>query len=130
MPSLKKIEAYAQRKGLKFPKIDYAQVETKAMSVFMDESDTSVPVVMYFPRISEEGLWEKHKSNEAFTDYSGIEEFDFDACTNSSDGFCGTLNFQYSPAQSSHLIDQMEFNIVVHKDKIIETINKVIDRLE
>lgn len=130
LPSMKKIEAYAQRKELLFPSIDYTELETKAMSVFMDESDSSIPVVMYFPRISEEGLWKQHESNEAFNDYSGIEEFNFDACTNSSDGFCGTLNFQYSLAQSSQLIDQMEFNIMVHKDKIIETINKVIDRLE
>lgn len=126
--SMKKIEAYAQRKGLKFPKIDYTALETKAMSVFMDQSDPSVPVVIYFPRISEKGLWEKHKSNEAVSAYRSIEGFDFDVCTNDSAGFCGTLSFQYSPKQSSQLIDQMEFNIMIHKDKIIETINKVIDR--
>lgn len=126
--SMKKIEAYAQRKGLKFPKIDYTALETKAMSVFMDQSDPSVPVVIYFPRISEKGLWEKHKSNEAVSAYRSIEGFDFDVCTNDSAGFCGTLSFKYSPKESSQLIDQMEFNIMIHKDKIIETINKVIDR--
>lgn len=128
VPSMKKVEAYAHRKGLKFPKIDYTNLETKAMSIFMDPSDSSVPVIIYFPRISEAGLWDKHKSDSIFGNYRSIEGFDFTACTNDSDGFCGTLRFQYSPEKSAQLIDQMGFNIIVHKDQIIKVINEYIDR--
>jgi len=128
LPSMKKIEAYAQRKGLKFPKIDYTNLEKKAMSIFMDPSDTSVPVVIYFPRISETNLWQTQKSNKDFNKYNNLEKFDFTGCTNDSDGFCGTLNFEYSIDKSAQLIDQMEFNILVHKDKIIEAIKGWIDR--
>ncbi len=128
LPSMKKIEAYAKRKGLKFPKIDYTNLEKKAMSVFMDPSDPSVPVVIYFPRISEADLWKTQRSNKDFDRYRNLEKFDFTECTNDSDGFCGTLNFKYSTDESAQLINQMEFNILVHKDKIIQTINEYIDR--
>jgi hypothetical protein len=125
---MKKVEEYARKKGLKFPKIDYKNLNTKAMSLFMDKTDSSIPVVIYFPRISEEGLWEKNKSNSAFGKYKSIEGFNFTECTNESDGMCGTLHFKYPPQGSAQLIDQMEFNIMIHKDEIINTINYVIDK--
>jgi hypothetical protein len=126
LTAMQKIEAYARRKGLKFPKIDYTHLETKAISVFM-EDDPSIPVVIYFPRISESGLWQKHKDNAVYKKYSKLEQFDFTACVEESNGFCKTARFQYSPEESSQLIDQMEFNILVHREKIVEVINKFID---
>lgn len=125
--SMKKVEEYARRKGLKFPKIDYTNLETKAISIFMDPSDNTVPVVIYFPRISETGLWEKHKSNPDVSAYSAIADFDFTICTNSFNQACGTSNFQYLPDNSGKIINQMYFNVIVHKDEIIKTINWVID---
>lgn len=124
--SLKKTEEYARRKGLKFPTIDYSQVEQKSMSIFRDPTDPSVPVVIYLPRVSEKGLWDKYKSNPQFSHYSSIADFDFTAETNG--GFADTPQFQYSRRQSEKLIDQMEFNMLVNRDKIIEVINSVIDR--
>ncbi|HLC07374.1 MAG TPA: hypothetical protein VJJ26_04250 [Candidatus Babeliales bacterium] len=126
--SLKKTEEYARRKGLKFPKIDYTDVEKKALSVFKDPSDPSVPVVIYLPRISDAALWSANKSNPAFKSYSSIEGFNFDECTNKSGGDCGTLRFMYPKNDSQLLIDQMEFNMMVHKDQIMEMINWVIDQ--
>lgn len=126
--SMKKTEDYAKRKGLKFPKIDYTNLETKAMSIFRDPSDPEVPVVIYFPRISETGLWDKHKSKSEFNKYRSIEGFDFTKCTNESGGLCDTPRFQYSSKNSEKLIDQMEFNMMVHKDEIIKAINLVIDQ--
>ncbi len=125
---MRKTEEYARKKGLKFPKVDYTNLEKKAMSIFMDPADPSVPVVIYFPRVSEKGLWDQHKSNPAFKKYSSIENFDFTKCTNESGGVCGTPRFKYSSENSEKLIDQMEFNIVVHKDEVIKTINYVIDQ--
>ncbi len=126
--SMKKTEEYASRKGLKFPKIDYANLETKAVSIFRDPSDPSVPVVIYMPRVSEAGLWQKHKSNSAFSSYTSLDGFDFTKCTNDFNGVCGTPKFQYSGNNSQKLIDQMEFNMMVHKDEIMEAINWVIDQ--
>lgn len=124
--SMKKTEEYARRKGLKFPKIDYTNLETKALSIFRDPSDPSVPVVIYFPRISEIGLWEKYKSHPTLSKYSSIEGFDFGECV--VNGNCTTTNFQYPSEISEKLINQMEFNIMVHKDQIIEMINWAIDQ--
>jgi len=124
--SLKKIEEYARKKGLKFPSIDYATVDKKVLSIFKDTSDSSVPVVLYFPCVSDPALWSAHKSNPLFKAYNSIEGFDFNACTNG--GFCDTHHFQYTLQQSEKLIDQMEFNIMVNKDIIIETINWAIDQ--
>jgi phospholipase A2 len=125
---MRKTEEYARRKGLKFPKIDYTNLEKRAMSIFMDPTDPSVPVVIYFPRVSEQGLWERYKSNPAFKKYSNIADFDFTRCTNESGGFCGTARFKYPSENSEKLINQMEFNIMVHKDEVIKTINYVIDQ--
>lgn len=125
---MKKTEEYARRKGLKFPKIDYKDLETKALSVFMDSEDPSVPVVIYCPRISEEGLWAKNKSDTAWSKYNSLDGFNFTECTNDFTGICGTTYFKYSSQNSLKLMDQMEFNIMIHKDQIINTINHVIDQ--
>lgn len=124
--SLKKTEEYARRRGLKFPQIDYTNVESKSMSIFKDPADPSCPVVVYLPRVSEAGLWNKYKSNPSFNHYSSIDGFDFTSATNG--GFADTPKFQYLRKNSEKLIDQMEFNIMVNKDEIIETIKWVIDR--
>jgi len=124
--TLKKTEAYARKRGLKFPTIDYTDIDKKALSIFRDENDPSVPVILYFPRISDVALWEANKSKREFFAYRSIEGFDFDRCQ--AGGYCDTPNFQYTLQQSEKLIDQMEFNIVANKDKIIEMINWVIDQ--
>ena len=125
MYSMKKTEEYARRKGLKFPKIDYDVLDKKTMSIFRDPADSSVPVVIYFPRISDATLWAANKSNAAFSNYS-IEGFNFETCTNDT-SVCATSSFQYAAQNSQQLMDQMEFNMMVHKDQIMEAINWVID---
>jgi cytosolic phospholipase A2 len=124
--SLKKTESYARKKGLKFPPIDYTDVDKKVFSVFRDPADPSAPVVLYFPRLSNAVLWQEHKEKAELSVYKSIEGFDFNRCQDGD--FCDTPNFKYSAQQSEKLIDQMEFNIMVHKDKIIEVINSVIDQ--
>lgn len=126
--ALIKTEAYARRKGLKFPRIDYAGIDKKTISIFRDETDLSVPVVIYMPRISDAQLWQQNKSNPAFSGYSSIEGFDFEKCTNGFMEPCGTSSFQYTKENSQKLIDQMEFNVMVNKDKIIDAIKWVIDK--
>src|SRR5579862_1036295 len=125
---LKKVEQYARRHNLKFPKIDYTDLDKKTFAVFKDEKDAAVPVVIYMPRISDPQLWQHNKSKSEMNTYSNIEGFNLEACTNQSGQVCDTMNFQYSEQQARQVMNQTEFNMVANKDKIIEVLNWVIDR--
>lgn len=125
---LKKTEAYARKHNLKFPVIDYTDLDKKTFSVFKDENDPSVPVVIYMPRISDAQLWQENKSKSEFSQYSDIEGFDLETCTNEMGQACNTLNFEYTEQQAQQVMNQTEFNMVVNKDKIVEVLNWVIDR--
>lgn len=122
--ALKKAEQYAQSRGLKFPVIDYADIQYKTISVFKDNTDSSLPVVIYMPRFCDQLLWQKNKSNPLLSKYQSIENFDVENCVKK--GFCRTLNFEYTREQSQQLIDLMEFNVMVNKDIILETIYSIV----
>lgn len=47
--TLRKAEQYAGSNNLKFPKIDYTSIGSTKASLFYDEQDPEVPVVIYFP---------------------------------------------------------------------------------
>ena len=67
---------------LKFPVIDYTDMDKKTISLFKDETDLSVPVVIYMPRISDAQLWQENKMKSELSQYSTIEGFNMEACTN------------------------------------------------
>jgi len=46
---LRKVERYAQRRGYKFPEIDYDGILENKVSIFYDSEDPEVPVIVYFP---------------------------------------------------------------------------------
>jgi hypothetical protein len=127
---LKKTEKYARDHGLKFPVIDYTDLDKKTCAVFKDETDFSVPVVIYMPRTSDEQLWQENKLTPEFNAYENIEGFDMEVCTSQFGQACNTLNFEYTEEQAQQVMNQMEFNMVVNKDNIIEVLNWVIDREE
>jgi len=124
--ALSKCERYAHKHSLKFPKVNYDGIRDRMISIFKDESDPSVPVVIYMPRLSDKNVWQEKRKNSEFTRYYRISGFDIDQCTR--EGFCHTLNFEYNMHQSYQLMDQMEFNVVVNKDKILDEIRWVIDK--
>jgi cytosolic phospholipase A2 len=124
--ALKQSEEYARSKGLKFPVIDYTDIEKRTISIFKDEQDSTVPVVIYMPRISDKNLWEEKKQDQRFRKYRRIKEFNFDECTVS--GFCKTLNFNYRSYESQQIMDQMEFNVVANQDTIIDAIRWVVEQ--
>lgn len=123
--ALQKAEGYARRKGLKFPVIDYDGIAKRTISIFKDENDTSVPVVIYMPRISDSQLWQEKQSESRYKKYKNIEAFNFEQCAKS--GPCRTLNFQYTPDQSRQVMDQMEFNVVANEQQIVDAIKWVIE---
>jgi phospholipase A2 len=122
--ALRKVEEYARKNGLKFPVIDYTDIEKRTISIFRDEQDSSVPVVMYMPRVSDEQLWKNKKHETRLRKYRSIEEFDFERCIKS--GSCKTINFQYTLRESRQVMDQMEFNVVANQDEIIEAVRWVV----
>lgn len=122
---LKKVAKYAKEHNLPFPAIESDLLGTETCTVFKDENNPDAPVVIYLARISDKNLWEKHKSDPEFAGYN-LSGFDLDYETNN--GYCETINFQYTPEHSELVMNQTQFNMLVNKDKIIETIKWCIDR--
>ncbi len=124
--SLQKAEQYARAKNLKFPTIDYANIAHKTISVFRDETDPHVPVVIYMPRVSDPQLWAVKKQQTRYKKYHRIAGFDFEQCVRV--GACNTTNFRYTMHQSRQVMDQMEFNVVANEDILLEVIDWVMQQ--
>lgn len=125
---LKKVEEYARKRGLKLPAIDYTNLEKKACSIFKDEEDLSVPVIIYMPRVSDKNLWKESALKEELTQYQAIAEFDMEKCVSEEGGACTTFSFEYTEEQARLIMSQMEFNMIMNRDKIADALNWVIDR--
>ena len=123
---LKKTELYARSRRLKFPQIDYTNIDKRSMSIFKDPNDLTVPVVIYMPRINDAALWNQYRTNPNFSLYSPIAGFDMEYCV--SKGFCGTMNFKYAQDQANKLMLVTEFNMVANKENIKNALNWLIDR--
>lgn len=82
---LYKCELYARKHNLKFPHIDRTMVTKKAVSIFKDEHDPTVPLVIYLPYIKDVGLWDAYKARVGKYDYyvQQLETFDPAFCTGS-----------------------------------------------
>jgi len=119
------VEAYARRQGHKFPVIDYTGIEKRIISVFKDEKDPSVPVVIYMPRINDPSLLSKYRHTSGFKIPRGYcANFDVDKSVQEESG---TLNFVYSAVQSYQLTAVTQFNMCASKQTIVDAINWVID---
>lgn len=105
VPELRGVCKYAERKGIKLPKIHFDQVDQNVVSVFKDHEDPSVPVIVYFPRIKN-------------IHYSPT--FDPDECIES--GYCNTFNFEYSPEEARLLSGFAEFSIKQHQEPVKQAI--------
>lgn len=124
---LKKVEQYARSKNFKFPKIDYTDIDKRAISIFKDEADFTVPVVIYMPRIKDENAWQEYKQSALNDDeyIKMLDDFSPKVCVKA--GFCNTFNFRYSSEQANKVMLLTEFNMKYSMPKIIDAINWVID---
>lgn len=104
--TMKNAEKYVAKKGLKFPKINYKKLDKNIISVFKDENDPTVPVVVYFPLI-------KNKK------YSRT----FDPKTAQ---YCNTLNFEYSEREFNELSGICKYALTSNKEFIKEVIKEII----
>ncbi len=112
---LRKTEHYARAHNLPFPVIDYSLVAKQAVTIFKNETDTNVPVVIYIPRIVDHAMLENHKIDEQFL-YTVLHDFDVEKCI--ADEACNTFNFQYSPREARQLTALGEFNMLMAGDAI------------
>jgi phospholipase A2 len=124
--ALRKCEAYARKRNLPFPRVNYKGITKRTITIFKDDTNSAVPVVIYMPSLSDHDLWEKNKLNPQCSAYGSIDNFDIDQCV--KNGFCKTTNFQYTRHQSQQVMDQMEFNVVANKEKIIDAIGWVVEK--
>jgi phospholipase A2 len=104
-PALKGAEAYAREKGLKFPRINYDGLATRSISIFKDETDPSVPVVIYIPWIK--SIVYQHSKNKKF---------------------CNTTNFAYKPGQFEALRKAMEDSVTSNKALIVNEIKSWVEK--
>jgi|GEM_PF-533049 len=125
--ALKECETYARRHNLKFPIVDYSQLGKNIVSVFQDNEDTSVPVVIYMPLIKDDQLWKQYRENPLYATFVPYLD-SFDPVTCEQKQFCKTPNFKYAVDQSLQLIYQTEFNFKASFDTIKKVIDTWIDR--
>lgn len=127
-PALKGARDYARSRGLKFPAItdeQMSKLNTKSLWVFKDEDDSSVPVVVYMPRIKDEAQWNALRVTPAYEKYKQyLDSFDPEHCVQNS--FCATKNFEYTLEQARQLALLMHFNMVANHDEIMNAIRGVI----
>lgn len=125
--ALRKAQEYAQKRGLKFPSIDYTNVGKEAVSIFKDEKEAGVPVVIYMPRIKEGQLVSTYKNVPEFVQLSKIiESFDPEKCVKESG--CKTFNFMYAPEEAAGLVALAEFNMRAAKQRIVNEIRWVMEK--
>lgn len=107
---LKCVEAYARKNNIKFPVINYKDIGKKTVSIFKDEKDPSVPVVIYLPRIKND------KYSKTFDPSENIAK----------GGYARTDNFAYTPEEVRQLSGLTEFNMKESKDAIINALRDAI----
>lgn len=103
-------EKYAQHHGLLFPKISYDTVSKQALSIFSEENNADVPMVLYMPRIVDR----THITYPSFIpkEFSTI---------------LPTLQFQYDAQEFNNLSGVTEANIVGSKQQISDAITRNIE---
>lgn len=108
-PELIKAALYAKRKGLKFPAIDLDDIDKRYVSVFKDDNDSEVPVVIYIPRIKN-------------LQYSPL--FDPDHCIEFS--YCNTFNFYYKPEEARLLCGFSSFALIEQQEIVKGVIKDIL----
>ncbi|MFZ5954774.1 MAG: hypothetical protein ACOYT8_06810 [Candidatus Dependentiae bacterium] len=122
-----RVEQYARKHGLKFPKINYTGLDKKAISIFKDEKDSSVPVVIYLPLVIDRQLWNTIKDKPEFKPYyMYLEHFNVKNCI--ANEHCGTFNFTYNEWQARQMAAVMECNVKACSGIILKEIDALINR--
>jgi phospholipase A2 len=130
---LRKVEEYARNYGLLFPTINYDGIDKRTISIFKDEENMDVPVVIYLPRYNDAELAKKFVSGEmegepgqeGFERFAKLQDFDADECV--SKEFCGTFNLQWKLDEAQEMSDLLEFNVLANQPAILDAIKWTIE---
>jgi hypothetical protein len=104
-PALRAAELRAKSLGLKFPEINYENIDQRTVSVFEDSSKTDIPTVIYIPGTSNQNYGKFDPRTAAYTT---------------------TTNFCYTPDQTHELAGLAHQNLLDSKDAIIDAIRRSI----
>ncbi len=103
------VEKYARSKGLKYPKIRYDGITTKAVSVFKDDQDPSVPTVIYMPWVKDEAVMAKIET-PAFKEFAKLKTLDLKKCCSTNKGIVVAIG-GYTYDESMLISQLMECNM-------------------
>jgi hypothetical protein len=113
---------YAEKYNLKFPEIKEYKVEDNIIKIFKDDTDLSVPIIVYMPIVNGINLIGSRKIDKYYLRM--LDGFCIqDAITF---GFARTFNFDYTKRQAETLIAMTEFNILSVQEIIKQT---MLDRI-
>lgn len=124
---LKKVERYAREHKLKFPPINYENIDRRTISVFVDKEDPTVPAIIYMPQYKDEKSWMMYKKYRAEPGDEYVESLDSFSPKQCKKGACSTLNFKYSEEDARKLVMLAEFNMKENRQRIKEVFNWVIE---
>ena len=115
-----KVINYARAKNLPFPEIDTTALMQHAINIFKDDSDPSIPTIIYMPWVKDEELFGLLQE-KPYQIYKEIEDLDLAGCCLT---YKGTLRKfgAYTYAEVMQLSKLMEFNTVVNADLIWQEI--------
>lgn len=123
---LREVEQYARDHDLPFPKIRYKGIENRAISIFKDECDPEVPVVIYMPRINDRKFQCALQKPEYAQYASYLRDFNVEYCVEQD--CCNTMNFEYTFDQAMRVTKLTEFNMIMCQDAIENAIRWVINK--
>jgi len=96
-------------------------VTQRAMTVFEDEHDMSVPLVIYMPRITDPELAAEYAKLDPENEHE-LETFDVNECV--TKGHCGTFNLEYTHDQAAQLLAVGSHNIQALEAHIKDILRK------
>ncbi len=120
---LKLLKEYACQYNLKFPEIDEENYEQRAITIFEDKDDPSIPVVIYLPRVADPYMFGRYAKDEQLGPFvQKLQDFDIEEAIKS--GFAGTFNFEYMREEAELIADLAEFNIRAVAYKIKDALKR------
>jgi phospholipase A2 len=106
-PALRAAELRAKSLGLKFPEINYENIDQCTVSVFEDSSKTDIPTIIYIPGIPNPNYGQFDPHAAAYT---------------------ATTNFYYTPEQTRELAGLARQNLLDSQHVIIDAIHHSIEK--
>jgi hypothetical protein len=117
-------QKYAHDHGYPFPSIDLSTIGDKAVALFKGETPQT-PSILYVSLWNEKALLPLLEAPEYAQYKQYVEGFDITTCA--ANGPCDIFNFTYKPEQAQQLMAMAEFNVVAHKDLLLQLLKSIGD---